>query len=266
MNYISRYNLEYNPFHKNSKQIPVETGDYKELKFRLDYLLQVKGFGLVIGSPGLGKTTIIRNWVDSLNPSANKVIYISLSTVTTQEFYRQLCSELGGDAKYRKVDNFKEIQSAIRRCVIEKKMTPIIIFDEAQYMKSQILSDLKILFNFDMDSSDKAVVLLVGLPLILSTLSLNANEALKQRIVMSYQLDSLSKEEAYSYMETKMKKAGSDMSVFESNAVEAIISYGGGNPRIISKLCNEALLLGDNFKENIISSETVMKAIQEIEL
>ena len=103
------------------------------------------------GSPGLGKTTIIRNWVESLNQSANKVIYISLSTVTTQEFYRQLCNELGGEARYRKVDNFKEIQSAIRRYVIEKKMTPVIIFDEAQYMKSQILSDLKILFNFDMD-------------------------------------------------------------------------------------------------------------------
>ena len=62
MNYTSRYGLEFNPFIKNSKDVLVETNDYKELVFRLNYLVQTKGFGVLTGGPGRGKTTMIRHW------------------------------------------------------------------------------------------------------------------------------------------------------------------------------------------------------------
>ena len=74
MDYTSRYGLEFNPFLKNSKDILVETQEFKELRFRLDYLLSTRGFGLLTGSPGRGKTTAIRSWAQSLNPSLYKVV------------------------------------------------------------------------------------------------------------------------------------------------------------------------------------------------
>ena len=160
MNYTSRYNLEFNPFIKNSKETLIETDEYKEVTFRLNYLLQTKGFGVLTGGPGKGKTTVIRNWAKSLNPSAYKIVYISLSTLTVNDFYRHLAESLNQVPMFRKTDNFKVIQDAINRLVIEKKITPIIIIDEANYLKNSALNDLKILFNFEMDSSDKAVVLL----------------------------------------------------------------------------------------------------------
>ena len=95
MDYTSRYGLEFNPFLKNSKDILVETQEFKELRFRLDYLLSTRGFGLLTGSPGRGKTTAIRSWAQSLNPSLYKVVYSSLSTLTVMEFYRNLATELG---------------------------------------------------------------------------------------------------------------------------------------------------------------------------
>lgn len=58
MEYIARYGLEFNPFIKNSKDILVETQDYREAMVRLDYLKSTKGFGLLTGAPGRGKTTI----------------------------------------------------------------------------------------------------------------------------------------------------------------------------------------------------------------
>ena len=54
INYTSRYGLEFNPFIKNTKDILIETDEYKELIFRLNYLLQIRGFGLITGNPGLG--------------------------------------------------------------------------------------------------------------------------------------------------------------------------------------------------------------------
>ena len=82
MDYTARYGLEFNPFLKNSKEVLVETQEYKEVQFRLKYLLSTKGFGLLTGSAGKGKTTALRSFASSLNPSLYKVIYSSLSTLT----------------------------------------------------------------------------------------------------------------------------------------------------------------------------------------
>ncbi|MCH4183845.1 MAG: hypothetical protein LKF48_11950 [Prevotella sp.] len=76
MEYFTRYGLEFNPFIKNSKEILVDTSEYKETLFRLDYLVKTKGFGLLTGSPGRGKTTIIRNWSSSLNSSLAILFFI----------------------------------------------------------------------------------------------------------------------------------------------------------------------------------------------
>ena len=72
MDYFTRYGLEFNPFIKNSKEILVDTSEYRETIFRLDYLAKTKGFGLLTGCPGRGKTTTIRSWASNLNPHFTK--------------------------------------------------------------------------------------------------------------------------------------------------------------------------------------------------
>ena len=266
MDYTTRYGLEYNPFIKSERETLVETREYREIITRLNYLLQIKGFGLLTGNPGLGKTTTIRNWIKSLNQSAYKTIYIPLSTLTVLEFYRYLASELGCEPAYRKADNFRMIQGAIERYVYEKRMTPIIVLDEANYMKNATLNDLKILFNFEMDSVNRATVLLTGLPQLVSTLSLNAHEPLRQRITMSYTVSPLTQEEVKAYILEKLKSANCHQEVFEKNALEAISNASNGAPRMIDKIVNAALMVGNSMNQNIIISDTVMSAVNEIQL
>ena len=266
MDYTARYGLEFNPFLKNAKDVPVQTQEYKEVLFRLNYLLSTKGFGILTGSAGKGKTTSIRSWASSLNPSLYKVVYSSLSTLTVMEFYRNLASELGAVPVHRKMDNFRLIQDEINRLVMEKRQTPVIIMDEANYIGTAILNDLKILFNFEMDSRDRAVILLAGLPQLNNTLRLGIHEPLRQRIVMNYNLDGLSKEEGRLYIQEKLKGAGCTQTVFEENAVEAILGAANGTPRMINKLCNASLLIGNSTNLNIITADAVMQAVGECEL
>ena len=232
----------------------------------MNYLLQTRGFGLITGQPGTGKTTAIRNWIGSLNSAAYKTVYISLSTLTVMEFYRVLAEELGYEPTYRKAENFRIIQQAINRYVIEKRMTPIIILDEANYLKNATLNDLKILFNFEMDSINKAVILLTGLPQLNTTLRLAAHEPLAQRITTNYELKPLGKEETISYINEKLKEAGSHMEVFEKNALEAIAGASNGVPRMIDKISNQALMIGNVINQNIITSETIMKTVEDLEI
>ena len=241
MDYTARYGLEFNPFLKNSKEVLVETQEYKEVLFRLNYLLTTKGFGLLTGSAGRGKTTAVRNWASGLNTSLYKVVYSSLSTLTVNDFYRNLAAELGAQPAFRKTDNFKIIQDEINRLVLEKRQTPVIIIDEA-------------------------VVLLSGLPQLNSTLRLSIHEPFRQRIVMNYNLEGMTKAEGHSYVAAKLNGAGCTQTVFEDNALEAILNAANGTPRMINKLCNASLLVGNSSNLNIITADAVMQAINDCEL
>ncbi len=266
MNYTARYGLEFNPFLKNSKEILVDTKEHRETLFRLDYLAKTKGFGLLTGSPGRGKTTAIRAWTNSLNPSLYKVVYSSFSTLTVNDFYRNLVVELGAQPAFRKPDNFRTIQEEISRFALEKRKTPVIIIDEANYINTAILNDLKIVFNHEMDSRDRAAILLAGLPSLNSTLRLGIHEPFRQRIVMNYDMGGLTKEEGRSYIADKLKGAGSTQPIFEENAVEAILNAADGIPRIINKFCNQSLLIGESHKVSSITTDIVMQAINDTEL
>lgn len=266
MEYFTRYGLEFNPFLKNSKDILINTAEYNEAMFRLDYLAKTKGFGLLTGSPGRGKTTTIRAWTSTQNPSLYKIVYTSLSTLTANDFYRNLVRSLGAEPAFKKPDNFRIIQEEINRLAIEKRKTPVIIIDEANYINNPILNDLKILFNFEMDSRDRAAILLAGLPKLNSTLSLGIHEPLRQRVVMNYNLDGISKEEGKIYISEKLKGAGCNQTIFEEAAVEAILNAADGTPRMINKYCNASMLIGDSKKADFITTDIVMQAVNDCEL
>ena len=263
---VSRYGLEFNPFLKNSKEILYTGKEFNEAMFRLDYLANTQGFGLLTGSPGCGKTTTVRSWIAKLNPSLFKVIYTSLSTVTVQDFYRNLAVSLGAQPAFRKPENFRAIQEEITRLSLDKKKTPVIIIDEANYVSNAVLNDLKLLFNFEMDSRDRAVILLVGLPQLNNTLRLTIHEPLRQRLIMNYNLEGLTKEEGREYIEKKLAGAGCHQAVFDESAVEAILNAADGTARMINKFCNASMVIGNSQNLNLITMDTVMQAVNECTL
>ena len=263
MELTARYGMEFNPFLKNSREILYSGSEFNEAMFRLDYLAKTKGFGLLTGAAGRGKTTIVRNWSSKLNPSLFKVIYTSLSTLTVNDFYRNLALSLGAQAAYRKTENFHAIQGEITRLALDKKKTPVIIIDEANYVSNNILNDLKILFNFEMDSRDRAVILLVGLSQINNTLQLAIHEPLRQRIIMNYNIEGLTKDEGREYISKKLDGAGCRQPVFDDSAVEAILNASDGTARMINKFCNAALVIGNSQNLNLITADTVMQAVND---
>lgn len=266
MDYYCRFGMDENPFLKNSKEFLFEANEFKEAQARLQYLQTTKGFGLLTGSPGKGKTTAIRVWAKSLNPSLYKVVYSSLSTLTVTEFYRNLASGLGLVPCYRKPDNFRLIQDEITRCAVEKRITPVIIIDEANHIGNGILNDLKILFNFDMDSRDRAIVLLAGLPQLNHTLNLGIHEPLRQRITMNYNMEGFSKPESIQYIQDKLRAVHCTQRIFDDNALEALANAANGIPRLLNKLANSCLVIADSRNSDHVDTDTVMQAVNDCQL
>ncbi len=266
MEYYMRFGMEFNPFLKNSKEILFENPEFKEVQMRLNYLLTTRGFGVLTGGSGKGKTTSIRIWSRNLNASLYKVVYSSLSTLTVTEFYRSLAAGLGLEPRHRKPDNFRIIQDEIQRYSIEKSITPVIIIDEANHACNAILNDLKMIFNFEMDSRDRAVVLLAGLPSLNHTLQLGIHEPLRQRITMNYNMDGYSKDESKEYILTKLRGVNCTRQVFDENALEALANAANGVPRLLSKLANSCLMIASSQNRDVVDNDIVMKAVTDCEL
>lgn len=116
------------------------------------------------------------------------------------------------------LDNFRAIQEELTRLSVEKRKTPFIIIDEANYISSAILNNFKLLFDFEMDSRDRAVVLLSGLPSLNATLRLSVHEPFRQRIIMNYEILAFTNEEGRSYILEKLQGAGTARAIFEDAA------------------------------------------------
>lgn len=263
MNYLMKFGLEYNPFIKNNNDTKIELSNSEQLLFRLKHLEEIKGIGLITGEPGLGKTTTIRHWAKNLNPNLYKVIYIAHTTITVREFYKELCFKFGLDEYHTKTKSLNSLQDEIKRLWIEKRITPVIILDEANYLPSAILNDLKIMLNFDMDSKEPYILLLVGQNIIRNTLNMKSNEALKQRISMNYTMNNMEKAESKNYIDSKLKLAGLNQDVLTPEAYNNIISASNGVPRRINQIMDKALLLLANQKANLINEQIALAAIDE---
>ena len=235
-NYYKRYQLIFNPFTKNLNEYFFESKNYKELIYNLDYVIQTRGIGLITGNPGCGKTTALKQYLDKLPKHLYKVIYISMTTLTVREFYYQLADMFSLPMSFKKNILVKEIKETICQYTDQKKILPIIVIDEANYLSNAILNDLKMLMNFDMD-----------------------HEPLNQRITARVEFDELSESESKTYIESKIEKAGSNLNIFTPDAIQGVINGSNGIPRLIDKIMDKTLMIGDKMNVDIINLDLVKK-------
>jgi type II secretory pathway predicted ATPase ExeA len=264
--YKAFYGLTLDPFDKNIDASQIyESSVFKEFIARMEYFKAAKGFAAVYGEPGSGKTTGIRTFASRLNPQLFKIVYLPLTSVTVNDFYRSIVRGLGIVPSSRKIDMFHQIQQYVLSAHHEKKLTPFLIIDEAQFIHHDILHDLRILFNFQMDSQNYCMVLLSGQPRFIDMLDLNIHEPLRQRITIHHRFTGLPKNEVRSYVSTLLKRAGTSEPIFTPDAIEALATFTRGLPRKINQLAEKSLILGCQKESRTISSEIVQLAQEEID-
>ena len=265
--FLSFYGLEFNPFDKdiNSKHAYL-TNDLKIMNNRLDFLKEHPSIALFTGNAGVGKTFSIRTFLESLNPNLFKCIYISMSSTTVIDFYRQLCFGLGIIPAFRKSDMFKQIQECIINFVKNKKIKVIICLDEAQYLKTDILNDLKMLMNFEMDSKNYFTLILSGQPILNDILNRNVHEALRQRVTISYNLSGINKDELTDYISSRLKLAHGNSSIFTPSAIETIYNSSNGSIRVVNNIITKSLIIASSNNKNIIDNDIILEAFNDLSL
>lgn len=267
MIYEKYFGMDKNLFQKNYDSYDVyKSNDFNQILSRLEHLKTTKGIGLFTGNSGVGKTFSLKYFSQGLNKNMFKVVYIPLSTVTVLEFYRALAIGLGIEPPSKKIDVFNSIQERIISLVKGKKITPVVIVDESQYLKTEVLNDLKMLFNFEMDSVNHAILILNGQPVLNNILSKGIHDALKQRIIINYNSEGLSSSEIKEYIEFSLKGSGVIEKLFNPSSYEAISSCANKSIRKVNTLVDKCLLIAFNENKREIDTNIVMAAQNDIEL
>lgn len=260
---ISFFGLSCNPFTKQdvSTEDFFPSHDFKEMHGALEKARDARGIAVFTSPPGAGKTFVLRVFSQELNPNLHHMAYICLSTVSIAEFYKQFCSVLGIPPKGGKPGMFHAIQEQIWCLYKEKRQPLILVIDEAQYLNTAILNDLKMLMNYKYDSLNCFTLILCGESYLNSTLRKPVHEALRQRITVHYEFQGLSDEEVPAYVRHKIRSAGGSEQIISEAAMSALNSMSQNNPRVIDNIMSDALTIAMQADKHTIDADVILAAV-----
>ena len=236
----------------------------REAQARLQHLIELRGIGLVTGEVGSGKTTACRQLAASLHPGLFRLFYVPLSTGNVLDMYKSIAWQLGLPIERNRASAYRSIHTEVLRLSAEARQHPVLVVDEAQHLRNDVLEDLRLLTNYAMDSERRLTLLFVGLTELRRRLAMAVHESLDQRIVVRYHLSGLTREELPSYLTHRLQLAGCALPLFDNPAVEALYQASQGLPRRVNRAAHYALSAAALAKTRQVTAEHVQAALEEI--
>jgi general secretion pathway protein A len=267
--YESYYGLKENPFNvtPDPKYIYLGENHQEALAHLLYGARERKGFVVITGEVGSGKTTLIHYLLSKLNGNGNtKTAYLFNPKLNANDFIQYILKDLGVEVNGgTKSSNLYSLYQYLLKAYQNNKKV-ILIVDEAQGLNAELLEEIRLLSNFETSKSKLLQIILVGQPELKKTLSQLNLRQLKQRINMRYHLNPLSKRETKEYIEKRLRTAGAKGRLFTEKAIEEIYRRSKGTPRIINILCDNSLLNGYAQDQKNIDDKSVREAARDLNL
>jgi type II secretory pathway predicted ATPase ExeA len=203
-----------------------------------------RGFIVLSGEVGTGKTTLIQTLLNQLTEKTQTALIFSAIT-NPLDLLRYVCEEFKLVEPLGGVRDAHDYICLLNEFLLEKYRegeNAALIIDEAQNLSAEVLESIRLLSNFETTKDKLLQILLVGQPELNERLNTPQLRQLKQRITLRHHLRPLSLQECQEYIATRLKHAGGNPNLFGPKAVERIHRYSGGVPRLINVLCDNAMI------------------------
>ena len=265
--YLEHYNLLEKPFEMSPGPRFLWLGEkHLEALATLKYgIIENKGFLLLTGDVGLGKTALIHRLISEIDAS-KEIAYLPNPGLEFIDFFNILSMELGMDQKFTSKGAFLiQFKKFLYEKQAENKKV-LLIIDEAQRLYHELLEEIRLLSNIELENQKLINIFFVGQTEFNHILLEPRNRALRQRIAVRYQVEPLSREETAHYILHRLKIAGSPYQIFNSNAISEIFRFSKGCPRLINIMCDHALLTGYTNGLKIIHSNVIYECVPELKI
>jgi type II secretory pathway predicted ATPase ExeA len=238
-----------------------ETTDMKELSRCMELALAHEDIALVTGTPGSGKSSAIRYFMNRLDAHAYPVVYITAENYKIGEIAKLLLNGLSCPMPYTGYAALRSVKHEIAKMHTEKNQKPIFIIDEAQELPISTLSSIKNLVNFSMDSRSMLLVVLCGQYELITKIKMAQLESLRRRVRIQCKLQSMPLAECSRYIDHHMKRAGIERKFFSDELVAEIYQLSQGNMSNINNICFELIIHAAREKKEMIELGMLRKIV-----
>lgn len=267
--YESFYGLKESPFNVTPDPQFIYLGEkHREALAQLLYgVNEKKGFILITGEIGTGKTTLIRYLLGKLSGSNNtRAAFLFNPKLSVHDFFQYILKDWGiavqGNSKG---DCLHTLNQELLRAY-KNGENFILIVDEAQGLNPALLEEIRLLSNLETSKAKLLQIVLIGQPELNKVLRQPNFRQLRQRINLRYHLRPLSKKETGEYIKKRLTVAGAKDPIFTKKAIEEVYRISGGIPRLINILCDNTLVNGYALDQKVIDHKIVREVAKDLEL
>ena len=265
--YETYYNLKAKPFQITTDPRFIWLGEkHSEALATLKYgILENKGFLLLTGDVGTGKTALIHHLVKMIDVAAI-VATVPDPGLESLDFFNFLAVEFEMNKKFNTKGAFLiELKQFLHKADASHKKV-LLIVDEAQRLNGSLLEEIRLLSNIEMENRKLINIFFVGQSEFNEMLTDAKNKAVRQRITISYHIEPLTEPETEKYIKHRLKVAGATREIFQADAVHDIFVFSKGYPRLINIICDHALLTGYASGLETIDTSVINECERELEI
>lgn len=225
-----------------------------------------KGFIAIIGEVGLGKTTVLRSYLQQAKSDALKAVYIFNANVSFGGLLKNIYRELGLKLQTGQISELIDHLHQFLISEYKQGHNVALIVDEAQNMPTETLENLRMLSNLETAEEKLIQIVLIGQPELQERLQRKELRQLNQRIALRHTIAPLSREESLGYIHHRLERVAlSAEPVFSKSALSLISKHSQGIPRIINIVCDNALIAGFGSNKKPVTRKIVRQVIADLE-
>jgi general secretion pathway protein A len=269
--YKSFYGLKRNPFEITpDPSFLFPTRRHNEALAALYYgVRRHKGFVVMTGEVGTGKTLLVRCLLELLNRRNVAYAYVFNSLLSPLEFLQYVAGDFGlPSAGKSKSDLLLELSSfLIARH--QKRLTTVLVIDEAHHLPVEVLEEVRLLTNLETAQEKLLQILLVGQPELDEKLDSMELRQLKQRIALRSQLEPLNFEETKGYIQRRLQLAGANPNagnLFPAETMMKVYRHARGIPRLINTVCENALITSFARQARVVPPDVIDEVAADFRL